>query len=741
VKLGTNDIYTPFPNYDGTSEWNSAFMGGMNVPFRFRMTNTGSLSGKYGSFNWSLPYYSDQFVDRDFMDRSEEMDYVAMLKNDSSPTETETNLTRNIIGSFEWRVGGSSTLSLPFLAPYITSLSVSNISSFIRFNYRSSAQWGQSKQNLPDSTFFYPDTFTIYSISAGVSGTPLSLGGTPASQTSQTSQASQTGQAAPEEPDPFRGLGIPTPPWTEEKATGAPVSRSGSDPNAQAPPAISQRFELPRAGGLRFSIAYQLSPTSATELKFDSSAGTQTAPHWTEAENVDWSDFSSILFHAGSAGNITLSLSDTNNFSSTTLRFQGSGSLEQYAYMNEESVDYDTDAERDTAKIRAMNQNSFNTSAEFTTTFRPFYMSAIWGNTNFQYSIKNLIAKSELKDAAANKPDDAWYDIVWGKWEKDSLEGHKLAANLQASVLNKAQNLSITAEIPPEESSLAGDATIRIWISETSFSGKILDPYDEPIYEALRFTETLRFTNSFSASHTIVYDPEKDEFTSMSSNLTLYGLTASFISSYATTYELVSSSNQWVWRSSTDSSFEPRTFNLAFARTFRKDELFDKRLSYSLGLNTSLALDLQRFTSSSFNFSLNFTLGISKFLEITLGATSSNTSIYRYFRDWEIFDIPPNLPVIGETNIIKDLLNSFRFDSEKLRQDSAFKLKSFNLSLLHHLGDWDAKLDVKLSPYLDQTVTPYQYKFNTEVSFVVRWLPISEIKTEIIRNKDVFEFK
>jgi hypothetical protein len=534
---------------------------------------------------------------------------------------------------------------------------------------------------------------------------------------------------------------MPVAPWAGEETTNTPASRSGSDPNTLVPPALSQRFELPRAGGLRFSIAYQLSPTSATELKFDSSPGTQTAPHWVEAEDVDWSDFSSILFHASSTGNITLSLSDTNNFSSTTLRFLGSGSLEQYAYMNEDSMDYDTDAKINTAKIRAMNQNNFNTSAEFTTTFRPFYMSAVWSNTNFQYSIKNLIAKSELKDTASNNPDDAWYDIIWGKWERESLEGHKLAANLQASVMNMAQNLSITTEMPPEETSITGDATIRVWISETNFNGKIRDPYEDPIYDPVRFTETLRFTNSFSASHTIVYDPEMEEFTSMTSNLTLYGLTAAFTSTYTTTYQLeLDPSNQWRWNSYPE-SFEPRTFNLGFSRTFRKDELWDKRLSYSLGLNTSLALDLQRFTSSSFNFSLNFTLGISKFLEITLGTTSSNASIYRYVRNWGIFDIPPGLPVIGETNIITDLINSFRFDDEKMRQDSAFKLKSFNLSLLHHLGDWDAKLDVKLSPYLDQTVTPYQYKFNTEISFIVRWLPISEIKTEIIRNKDVFEFK
>jgi hypothetical protein len=101
--------------------------------------------------------------------------------------------------------------------------------------------------------------------------------------------------------------------------------------------------------------------------------------------------------------------------------------------------------------------------------------------------------------------------------------------------------------------------------------------------------------------------------------------------------------------------------------------------------------------------------------------------------------VPGDLPVIGETNILKDLLNSFRFDDEQLRQASGFKLKSFNLSLLHHLGDWNAKLNMTLSPYLP--TNEREYKFNTEIAFVVQWLPISEIKTEIIHNKDKFEFK
>jgi hypothetical protein len=745
VQMENNStVYTPFPNYDGTDEWNSSYLMGTNVPFRFRMTNAGSLSGKYGTFTWSLPYYSDKYVDRDFLDRSEEMDYVKMLKNDSSATETEANLTKNVIGSYEWRVGGSSTISLPSLAPYITNLSVSNLSSFITFNNRNSAQWS-GKTNLPDEAFFYPDKFTIYSLSASVSGTPFSLG----SGQTATSTASTADQDAPtEEPDLFRGLGVPAAPWEEEEAAaagGSVASRGSSDPNALVPQAISQRFDLPRSGALRFSIAYQLSPTSATELKFDSTAGTTTGlepnPHWNEAEDVDWSEFSSILFRASSAGNVTFSLSDTNNLASTTLKLAGTGSLEKYTYMNEDSIDYNTEAKVNTATIRAMGQNLFNTSAEFIATVRPFYLSPVWSNTNFQYSIKNLIAKSVLKDTASNNPDDAWYDVSWGKWERESMEGHKLAANLQASVMNKAQNLTIAAEMPPEESALSGDATMRVWISETNFSGKIRDPYEDPIYDPLKFTETLRFNSSFSASQNIVYDPEKEEFTSMTSSLSFYGLTASLTSSYASTFKLeLDPSSQWRWNTYPE-SFEPQKFTLAYARTFKKDELWEKRLSYSLGLNTSLNLDLQRFTNSNFTFTLNFTLGISKFLDLTLGTTSTNASIYRYFREWGILNVPEDLPVIGETNVFTDLFNSFRFDDEKLRQDSGFKLKSFNLTLLHHLGDWNAKLTMALSPYLDNKVSPPQYEFNTEISFVVQWLPISEIKTEIIHNKDKFEFK
>jgi hypothetical protein len=45
------------------------------------------------------------------------------------------------------------------------------------------------------------------------------------------------------------------------------------------------------------------------------------------------------------------------------------------------------------------------------------------------------------------------------------------------------------------------------------------------------------------------------------------------------------------------------------------------------------------------------------------------------------------------------------------------------------------------------TLTPYrpdgatEYKFNNELSFVVQWIPISEIKTEMNYDKEVWTVK
>jgi hypothetical protein len=346
--------------------------------------------------------------------------------------------------------------------------------------------------------------------------------------------------------------------------------------------------------------------------------------------------------------------------------------------------------------------------------------------------------------------DDPQWDLIYGKWDKEDLDTHQAAANLAASIRDYNQNVSIIADLPPEDATLAGDATFRVWISETNARGRILNPYEEDkrSFEPVYFTETLKFSDIGSFQQYVVYDPEIKEYTTLTSSLSLSGFTASYTAIYDQAYRfnygpgMDMSKPQFTWIPTGDKHLVPREFRMAYSKTYKKEGFWDNRLSFSVNVNTGLGFDLQRYTNSRYNFSLGFTTGITSFLDVSLSTNSENVQVFRYFQGMPFFDdFPQDLYQDLENNFFLDLLNSFRFDDMELRRKSGFKLKSFSLSLIHHLGDWNASLTMTLSPYLDQTSYPYTYKFNNQISFLVQWVPIPEIKTDIYYDKEKITFK
>jgi hypothetical protein len=725
IHLLSNTYYTPFARYDGTSDWNKSRFFSFDVPFRYRLLTNGSFSGKYGSLNWALPFYSDPFVNTDFLDRSEEMDWFNFLGNSTDETDETTNTD---IGSYEWRLNGALNPQVSFLAPYVTSLSVSSVTSTVAFRTRNSV--AQTNGVSPNRLFFYPDKFTLYSINTAIAGTPLTLGGPPP----KAQNAPETGEA-PE--DPLKNIGTPRPPWEDAEKAETDDKKTG-DPYQLVPPVLTQRFDLPRGGGPRFSIDYRFNPSSASELQFRSSQR-----NWAEVEDIDWGELSSLLSTVRSDGSIGFNINQNDgSLYTASMVFSGTGSWQGYVYLNDGAEEFtdsagQPDAQKiDAARLRTYNADYFTTSYSFSTTIKPLYQDAVWGNSSLQYTLRGLLAKSVFTGTGA---DPSW-EVSYGKWDKENLDTHQVAANIAASVRDKVQNLSITADIAPEDNTLAGNATFRVWVSETNFRGRIFEPYDESlrVFEPLYFTETLRFSSNKTFQQSITYDPELGEYTNLISTLTLAGFSASLSAVRSNTYRL--ESQGWVQNTGTDDlKLNLRDFRLAYAQTYKKDTLWKDRLSFSVNVNTSLNFDLQRYTYSRFSFTLGFTLAIKNFLDFNFSATSENAVIFRYVQSLPFFDLSLDLP--GERNVFIDLFNSFRFDDEELRKSSGFKLKTFNVSLIHHLGDWNAKLGVTLSPYLDQNSFPYRYKFNNEITFLVQWVPISEIKTEMTYDKDKLVFK
>jgi hypothetical protein len=750
--------FTPFPNLDGMSHWNSSQLFSGNIPLRYRFKTSGSLLGGVGEFSWELPHYSDPFVDRDFLNRTEAMDWFRVIQEGASlddETAEETALT-----SYEWRLNGKISVSPPkVLAPYVTTLSFSNFSSTMLFNSRPSSKYPGPNGNTwsPSREFYIPDKFTIFSIGMNLGGTPLTLNtrgrvSAPAGQAGAPRKGAGAG-------DPFKNIGILRPPWEiREDSAG----KRSEDPGNLSPPALSQRFDLSRGGGPQFSIDYRLNPAAVSELQFRTGVDSQTGRyHWAEAGDVDWTDVSSVLAAVRGDGRTAFKFNDLAGLYTNVFGLSFSGAFQDYLYANRDAEEFNESTPAATANevrnalSRVYSGTFFTTSYDYTGTLSPVYWDPVWGTSNLSYSFKGLLARSEfdpksLPQGPSILPDEIWnteprWKIKHGAWNKELMDSHQLSANINANVMDLMQNLTVTTILPPEDPVLSGSATARVWRAEFTTSTQVLEPWDrdkrkpDPLY----FTATLKFGSLGSLQQYMVYDPKEREYRTLTTRLVFWGFSAGFTAIYGIPYEFVyeptkTAGNGWVQKG--DGKLHPRELRFGFSKSTPSRSFWKERLSLALAADSNLFIDLQRYTYSKFDASLRFTLGITDFLDLTFGATSENAMVYRYLRRIPAFQLP--IPEIGEPNVFKDLVNSFRFDNKELRTESGFKLKSLNLDAVHHMGDWNATLGISLFPYLEQPsgAAPY-YKFNTQLSFLVQWLPISEIKSELKIDKDKWTVK
>ena len=718
------DSHTPFQQYDGVSEWNRTMLFSRDFPLRYRFEGSGSLSHRAGSFSWSFPFYSDPFVNRDFMQRMDLVDWLGMLRQRLAATAAtlDEGVHDNPINSYEWRLSGSLNFSTARVSPYISALSLSSFSSSLSFRSRNSFEYrGPLSPANPGRAFFYPDRFTMYSLSAAVAGTPFTTRRGSFWRTDPVTGPAPGEDLLPEEPiSPFED---------REALSRRQVSLDAFN---LAPPSLGQTFVLPRTGGPVLSLDYRITPTTAAELQFQSMG-------WQEQEDIDWSEVSTILSRVRSDANAGINLNHEGGGAySSSLRFFATGSWQDFMFLNEEAPEFMVGGAPDQQRIRAARNRAysetfFTSTWEMSSSIRPFYQSPVWGNTSVQHQVRGLVGRTVV-DVSGEEPSWEW---VRGEWEKEYIDTHRLSANIAANVMNYNQNLSFSVELPPIDSAATSSATIRAWISETSVRNRVIYPWDpekrefDPVY----FTETLRFSSWGSFQQYIVYDPKNDNITTFTSNLNLWGLSASYSALYSRPFRFnplygqPGTGNQPLYIQLTEEKLEPRELRLTYTQPLTRDGIWENRLRFNANLRTSLAFDLQRYTNSRLTFSLSFNFFITNFIDLNLSMSSENTVVFKYFQHWPMFNLPMELYPNEDHGFFRDLTNSFRFDDMDLRRRSGFKMRSLSLGVMHYLGDWNALLSIQTTPHLPQGSRSYQ--FSNEISFIIQWVPISEIRTQI----------
>ena len=735
----TRNIYqapygnTPFARYDGTSDWNTSNLLSFEIPFRYRMEMTGSYLLGYGSLNWNVPFYSDPFVNRDFMNRTVPPDWLTMLRGE--PGATDRNTTDTSISSYEWRLSGSFSPRFPNLAPYISSISFPSISSALFFSSRNTNPRPAivASPANPDMMFFFPNRFVMLSASATMAGTPYTTGRVIAVEE--------------EERPPMESFlpGLPISPWEETEQPDSVLSVEGPLYSLR-PPVLAQRFDTPIIGGPRLSFNYTFNPSVASELQFRSHAN-----NWGNSNDINLTEISSVLSRIRADTSLGFSVDQTGGgLYSGSFRITGTGAWQDYNYLNEMSEEFSPAGAIGSARRRAYSETFITTSYDFSSSVRPFYQNRIWGSSSIQYNLRGLLARTIFDETGVTDTlDNPSWNWDFGEWTPEKIDSHSLTTSFNASIRDNVQSFSVSTVLPPRTPQISENLVLRFWISETSVRNSIIEPFnsDERVIQPIFFTQNFRFNTHSSFDQYVAFDPELSEFTAMTTTLRLWNFNAryqmSHIIPYYLNYNRIPFPNLPAgWIQVGDRTLSPQDLTFSYSIPTQRRNFWNDRLVFSARLGTNLVFDLQRYTYSRFSLSYDMDLDISNFMSFNLSITSENNQIYRYFQGLPFFTNHVPLPPGLQTNFFIDLFHSFRFDDARLRRDSAFKLRSFNMNFIHYLGDWNATFGINLLPYLDTSTGAIpSWRFNNEIYFTVRWVPIEEIRTEVYRDRDWISFE
>jgi len=739
--------YTPYwPDYDGSFENNESNFFSKSVPFRYRMKFASGISMKYGGFSWDIPYYSDPYVDRDFTSRAENMDWMNMIQQGATAFEGDS--LEGELSSYIWKLSGNLNPSLPILSPVISSISIHSISTSVSFMTLTDNT--QTNIYSPSRKFFAPDKYSIYSVSGSISGTPVTVGGTQ----SNTNKKTDTNTPDDSVKDPFNGIGVPISPWAAEDTN----KEKSTSTEILVPPALSQTFTLPSDGNLKFSVDYSIAPTTSSEMQF-MSTGWNNKLLWNTYKDVDWNKRQSILTGVSGNTNLNFHIDHTSGLFTNTINFSGSGAWREFSYLNEEKyTDPNTgivdEAAMEKKRREQYSMTNYTTSYSYNGTIKPFYEDPVFAQTNLQYTFRGTLVKSK-KFTDGDGPE---LTPQWGSWVKEELgkdilglNSHNITTNLAANIMDKDQSISASAQLPPLDGLVNSNATFRVWITETIFrySMEKKETDTEWQIKPFYFTENLKFGTVGSFSHNMTYTPrndttkpeEENKITYLNSSLSLWS--SSFTTTYTMTFIQKSvfepdnpnsphEGGKWVLKE--DKKLRPKDLKISYNHTFPSSKYFSNRLNLSYNVRTSLNFDLQEHTSSNFEFTTGVTIGITKFMELKISATSQNAVIFRYFKGVQGMEELTSMYTDGEqNNIFTDLIDSFNFFNEEKRKRSGFKMRTFNLALDHLLGDWTATFKIDMYPYQKPAKTGDIPSINivSDISFLLQWHPIMEIKSDI----------
>lgn len=684
---------------------NKANLFGTIVPFRYNFSFNMSMTKSPFNVSVLFPFISDPFFKKDFMGRSEDMNWFKYLLNKDKMAAEEGPSGEPF---YSWKIDGSINPSFSVLKPWISYMSLETFSGKLNFeSKKNDGLSGNDALYAPDRLFYYPKNI-LPELRAGLGGTIFST-----SMLSQKKNRQQTQNIT----------GIKNP-FEEEVG----VDKKDEATNKDEAPAFSvdlfPAYKIDSVKTNRFSnlinydLTYKLNGFASQDIIFNHK-------DWKKPFDINWSDFYSSYYKLSGQAKIDSRLSYNQGFLNLSNSIELNGNNQKHMW-HKDKTELDK-LQKNNYKLNVYSINNSNSLK-----LSPFISNDLFKPTFVEWSISETL----LQNKFIGTVDNPEWETVPVKWNKEYIKTHVASAGFGINLKNYTQLITSSMNLNPllEAYSFAGNFAFPY--GKLNISTKLFErekTAKEWFWDPLNIGLNFSLPYNISLSQSYVYNIEEKRSERYAASFSWKYMSAVYSMSYDNPYELIPNLG---WKALPYKKFIPRSLDINFSNSSQPIEIYawKNRIKLQFLFNSSLNFNLIRVTDSSFSFSPKLVFKIHEFLDISFSAVSRNDVIARYFQD------ALNLPIVipGEKNIFKDLISSFYFWDEKSRLQSGFKLKSLSLDLTHYLKDWLMKFSYSVKPVLRTGASRKYYELVPTITFLVQWNPIGDIKVQTKKEDNVF---
>ena len=684
---------------------NKANLFGKIVPFRYSFSFNMSMTKSPFNVSLLFPFISDPFFKKDFMGRSEDMNWFKYFLNKDKLAAAEDTTLENF---YSWKIDGSINPSFSVLKPWISYMSLEAFSGKLNFESKKNESLsGNDALYAPDRLFYYPKNI-LPELRAGLGGTIFST-----SMLSQKKERTQTQNIS----------GIKNP-FEEE----ADKDKKDKATNKDEAPAFSvDLFPAYKIDGVKtnrfsnlinYDLTYKLNGFASQDIVFNHK-------DWKKPFDINWSDFYSSYYKLSGQAKIDSRLSYNQGFLNLSNSIELNGNNQKHIWHKDK-------IEHDKLQLNNYKLNVYSINNSNSLKLSPFISNDLFKPTFVEWSISETL----LQNKFIGTVDNPEWETVPVKWDKKYIKTHAASAGFGINLNNYPQLITTSMNLNPllEAYSFAGNFAFPY--GKLNISTKLFERekaakkwYWDPFTTNLTFS----FPYNISLSQSYVYNIEEKRSEKYAASFSWKYMSAVYSMSYDNPYELIPNLG---WKALPYKKFIPRSLDINFSNSSQPIEIYawKNRIKLQFLFNSSLNFNLIRVTDSSFSFSPKLVFKIHEFLDISFSAVSRNDVIARYFQD------ALNLPIVipGEKNVFKDLAYSFYFWDKNARLQSGFKLKSLSLDLTHYLKDWLMKFSYSVKPVLRTGASRKYYELVPIITFFVQWNPIGDIKVQTKKEDNVF---